>query len=189
MGDKEPTKAAVSSFQLSVGLLWYFPIQQLQCPEFLFAWSRNQAIRAVQTSIVSLQFSSQVMGSEKTQAIFESLPVHPVLVGARIMKILAVSSDTALLYGNKKNNDKLLEAGLNGNVQSEILLGKDMSRFTLEHGWGFPSRIYFDGDECMMPPPDSYPSLPNSAPFSPTASSTPAIFLILILLAFWCSLF
>ncbi|KAJ6888451.1 COBRA-like protein [Populus alba x Populus x berolinensis] len=99
------------------------------------------------------------------------------------------ADDTAMFYGNKKNNDKLLEAGLNGNVQSEILLGKDMSRFTLEHGWGFPSRIYFDGDECMMPPPDSYPSLPNSAPFSPTASSTPAIFLILILLAFRCSLF
>ncbi|XP_011010808.1 PREDICTED: COBRA-like protein 4 [Populus euphratica] len=98
-------------------------------------------------------------------------------------------NDTAMFYGNKKKNDMLLEAGRNGNVQSEILLGKDMSRYTLEHGWVFPSRIYFDGDECMMPPPDLYPFLPNSAPFSPAASSTPAIFLILILLALRCSLF
>lgn len=99
------------------------------------------------------------------------------------------ADDTAMFYGNKNKNDMLLEAGQNGNVQSEILLGKDMSRYTLEHGWGFPSRIYFNGDECMMPPPDSYPFLPNSAPFSPTASSTPAIFLVLILLALRCSLF
>jgi hypothetical protein len=31
-------------------------------------------------------------------------------------------------------------------------------------GWAFPRRVLFNGDECMMPRPDSYPFLPSSSP-------------------------
>ncbi|GFZ19209.1 COBRA-like extracellular glycosyl-phosphatidyl inositol-anchored protein family [Actinidia rufa] len=51
-----------------------------------------------------------------------------------------------------------------GNVQSELLFRKDASTFTFEKGWAFPRRIYFNGDNCVMPPPDAYPYLPNSSP-------------------------
>ncbi|XP_022565173.2 protein COBRA-like isoform X2 [Brassica napus] len=52
-------------------------------------------------------------------------------------------------------------AGPFGNVQSEILFRKDQATFTFEKGWAFPRRIYFNGDNCVMPPPDTYPFLPN----------------------------
>lgn len=60
-------------------------------------------------------------------------------------------------------NDLLMEAGPFGNVQSEVLLQKDKDTFTLKQGWAFPRKVYFNGDECMMPPPEAYPFLPNSA--------------------------
>lgn len=77
-----------------------------------------------------------------------------------------------------------MEAGPTGNVQSEVLLQKDKDTFTFKQGWAFPRKVYFNGDECMLPPPDTYPFLPNSA----TASllTFPAfIFSLLFLLAVW----
>lgn len=68
-----------------------------------------------------------------------------------------------MLWGVKYYNDLLMEAGPYGNVQSELLFKKDPSTFTFEKGWAFPRRIYFNGDNCVMPPPDSYPWLPNAA--------------------------
>ncbi|KAH0939899.1 hypothetical protein HID58_007360 [Brassica napus] len=72
--------------------------------------------------------------------------------------------DTAILWGIKFYNDMLSQAGPLGNVQSEILFRKSPSKFTLDKGWAFPRRIYFNGDNCVMPPPDSYPWLPNATP-------------------------
>ncbi|CAA0815314.1 COBRA-like protein 4 [Striga hermonthica] len=72
-------------------------------------------------------------------------------------------NDTAMFYGMKFYNDLLMEAGPSGNVQTEILLRKDKDKFTLRHGWAFPRKIYFNGDECRLPPPDAYPTLPNIA--------------------------
>ncbi|KAM7277792.1 hypothetical protein ACFE04_004926 [Oxalis oulophora] len=72
-------------------------------------------------------------------------------------------NDTAMLWGVKFYNDYLSEAGPYGNVQSELLFRKDQSTFTFEKGWAFPRRIYFNGDNCVMPPPDSYPWLPNAS--------------------------
>ncbi|MCH97731.1 protein COBRA-like, partial [Trifolium medium] len=69
--------------------------------------------------------------------------------------------DTAMLWGVKFYNDFLMQAGPNGNVQSELLFRKDDS-FMFDKGWGFPRRIYFNGDNCVMPPPDAYPWLPNA---------------------------
>ncbi|KAH6758506.1 COBRA-like extracellular glycosyl-phosphatidyl inositol-anchored protein family [Perilla frutescens var. frutescens] len=72
-------------------------------------------------------------------------------------------NDTAMFYGMKFYNDLLMEAGEFGNVQTEILLKKDKETFSLKQGWAFPRKIYFNGDECQLPPPDAYPILPNSA--------------------------
>ena len=71
--------------------------------------------------------------------------------------------DTAMLWGIKFYNDLLMQAGPYGNVQSELLFRKDKSTFTFEKGWAFPHRIYFNGDNCVMPPPDTYPWLPNAS--------------------------
>lgn len=90
-----------------------------------------------------------------------------------------------MFYGLKFYNDLLMEDGPNGNVQSEMLLEKDMNTFTWENGWAFPRKVYFNGDECVMPPPDSYPMPPNSANANPIASSTLSAFVLLILLVFW----
>ncbi|MCD9644888.1 COBRA-like protein 1 [Datura stramonium] len=71
-------------------------------------------------------------------------------------------NDTAMLWGMKFYNDLLMQAGPLGNVQSELLFRKDLSTFTFEKGWAFPRRVYFNGDNCVMPPPDSYPYMPNA---------------------------
>lgn len=75
-----------------------------------------------------------------------------------------------------------MEAGPYGNVQSELLFQKEASAFTLEKGWAFPRRIYFNGDNCVMPPPDSYPWLPNTASNKPIGSLFAAISLLLTVL-------
>ncbi|RLN41134.1 hypothetical protein C2845_PM01G18060 [Panicum miliaceum] len=95
-------------------------------------------------------------------------------------------NDTGMFYGLKFYNDLLMEAGPFGNVQSEVLMRKDASTFTFSQGWAFPRKIYFNGDECKMPPPDSYPYLPNSAPVAApvmAAAAASAFLLALILVA------
>ena len=67
-----------------------------------------------------------------------------------------------MFWGIKYYNDMLLQSGSSGNVQTEMLLNKDPSIFTFREGWTFPRKISFNGDECVMPPPDEYPRLPNS---------------------------
>lgn len=64
-----------------------------------------------------------------------------------------------MFWGMEHYNEMLLQ---DGNVQTEMILKKDMSDFTFSGGWAFPRRVYFDGHECVMPPPDQYPSLPNA---------------------------
>ncbi|GLT46356.1 hypothetical protein SLA2020_201170 [Shorea laevis] len=72
-------------------------------------------------------------------------------------------NDTGMLWGVKFYNDLLMQAGPSGNVQSELLFQKDKSAFTFEKGWAFPRRVYFNGDNCVMPPPDAYPWLPSAS--------------------------
>ncbi|KAI5013934.1 COBRA-like protein 7 [Hordeum vulgare subsp. vulgare] len=69
-------------------------------------------------------------------------------------------NDTGMFWGIKNYNEMLLK---DGNVQTEMILEKEPSDFTFSGGWAFPRRVYFDGHECVMPPPDQYPSLPNAA--------------------------
>jgi hypothetical protein len=88
-----------------------------------------------------------------------------------------------MFYGTKFYNDLLMEAGPSGNVQSEVLLQKDQKTFTFKQGWAFPRKVYFNGDECMLPPPDSYPFLPNSA--QGNFASFSLTILLLLFISIW----
>ncbi|KAK9734957.1 hypothetical protein RND81_04G173800 [Saponaria officinalis] len=70
-------------------------------------------------------------------------------------------NDTGLFWGIQYFNNVLMQAGENGNVQSEILLSKVPGTFTFEAGWAFPKRVYFNGENCVMPLPSDFPRLPN----------------------------
>jgi hypothetical protein len=87
-------------------------------------------------------------------------------------------NDTAMFWGVKFYNDLLMQAGRLGNVQSELLLRKDSQAFTFEKGWAFPRRVYFNGDNCVMPSPENYPWLPNASPLTKQPLTLP-------LLVFW----
>lgn len=87
-----------------------------------------------------------------------------------------------MFWGVKYYNDMLLHAGDLGNVQTEILLRKDPDIFTFNQGWAFPRRLSFNGDDCVMPPPDNYPMLPNG---SPTHALAPLIYFASCLLFFF----
>ncbi|KAG6501563.1 hypothetical protein ZIOFF_041444 [Zingiber officinale] len=99
-------------------------------------------------------------------------------------------NDTGVFWGIKYYNDMLLNYGDNGNVQSEMLLHKDTEEFTFKGGWPFPRRISFNGHDCVMPPPDLYPSLPKgyslaSSPLLPDVTvflSTIFLSVVLVLL-------
>ena len=71
-----------------------------------------------------------------------------------------ISDDTAMFWGVKSYNDVLMQDGKLGTVQSGLLLRKDSRTFIFEKGWAFPRRVYFNGDNCVMPAPENYPSLP-----------------------------
>ena len=96
--------------------------------------------------------------------------------------ISVCADDTGMFFGTKFYNDLLMEAGPSGNVQSEVLLQKDQKTFTFKQGWAFPRKVYFNGDECMLPPPDSYPFLPNSARGSLASLSTLSLTILVLVL-------
>lgn len=93
-------------------------------------------------------------------------------------------NDTGMFYGTKFYNDLLMEAGPLGNVQSEVLMQKDQNTFTFRQGWAFPRKVYFNGDECRLPPPDTYPFLPNSGLKPPISVLTMIWSFILIFFSF-----
>ncbi|XP_021740437.1 COBRA-like protein 6 [Chenopodium quinoa] len=73
------------------------------------------------------------------------------------------TNDTGLFWGVQYYNDVLLQSGLSGNVQTEMLLRKVPGTFTFDAGWAFPKRIYFNGENCVMPPPSDFPRLPKES--------------------------
>ncbi|CAA0841517.1 COBRA-like protein 1 [Striga hermonthica] len=91
-------------------------------------------------------------------------------------------NDTGIFYGIQYYNDVLLQLGKNGNVQSEMLLNKDRRTFSFRQGWAFPRKISFNGEDCVMPSPDDYPRLPNSARFHAQATAASVLFLLPFLL-------
>lgn len=72
------------------------------------------------------------------------------------------ADDSAVFWGIKFFNDMLMEAGPSGNVQSELLFAKGKD-FKFGNGWAFPHRVYFNGDDCVLPELQDYPTLPNSS--------------------------
>uniref|UniRef100_A0A2P2L4V8 COBRA-like protein n=2 Tax=Rhizophora mucronata TaxID=61149 RepID=A0A2P2L4V8_RHIMU len=94
-------------------------------------------------------------------------------------------NDTGMLWGIKFYNDLLSQAGLYGNVQSELLFRKDASTFTFDKGWAFPRKIYFNGDNCVMPPPDSYPWLPNGSSRKFISLVSPTVTLMVSMIFFF----
>lgn len=84
-----------------------------------------------------------------------------------------------MFWGVKFYNDMLLASGDHGNAQTEILFHKDPGNFTFREGWAFPRKISFNGDLCVMPPPDEYPRLPNTAHLL-TATSSSLLFSFLL---------
>lgn len=82
-----------------------------------------------------------------------------MLAGARLIDAVA------LFWGLANYNTELLQASEKqvGSVTTEILLSKDQSSFTLNNGWAFPRKIYFNGENCEMPLPDDFPALPDTS--------------------------
>lgn len=72
-----------------------------------------------------------------------------------------------------------------GNAQSEVLFQKD-DKFSFQKGWAFPRRIYFNGDNCVMPPPDAYPWLPNDASHTPNILSWIGFLWAVLVFLFLC---
>ncbi|KAF3540599.1 hypothetical protein F2Q69_00025190 [Brassica cretica] len=156
-------------------------------------WSET---KPVPVESCRLGFTAHVLGTfpRRTRAV-PVPPPNPVIVQStkeHYMHILTVPCsenssllhDTAMLWGVKFYNDFLSEAGPLGNVQSEILFRKDQATFTFEKGWAFPRRIYFNGDNCVMPPPDTYPFLPNGG-FRQQFSVFSAVLLLVLVLFFF----
>ncbi|CAL5341241.1 unnamed protein product [Camellia sinensis] len=93
--------------------------------------------------------------------------------------------EVALFWGLEHYNSQLLTADEKqpGSVTTEVLLEKDSKSFTLRNGWAFPKRIYFNGDNCEMPLPDTFPMLPNgSLSQKPTHHHFILLFLIILTL-------
>ncbi|WVZ86572.1 hypothetical protein U9M48_033331 [Paspalum notatum var. saurae] len=90
-------------------------------------------------------------------------------------------NDTGMFWGIQYYNEMLLQ---DGDVQTEMILEKNQSDFTFSGGWAFPRRVYFDGHECVMPPADQYPSLPNEASLTTTRSLIAGPCLLLLLSLF-----
>lgn len=82
-------------------------------------------------------------------------------------------NNTAIFFGMKQYNDVLMPAGKGGNVQSEMLFAKTPD-FTLEDGWGFPRKIVFNGEECVMPEDIPMLPLPSTAGRLPSLMSAAA---------------
>lgn len=75
----------------------------------------------------------------------------------------SLADEVALFWGIDYYNDELRQADKEqvGSVTTDILLRKNMDSFTLRNGWAFPRRIYFNGEICEVPLPDTFPMLPN----------------------------
>ncbi|KAL7257459.1 hypothetical protein ACSBR1_003703 [Camellia fascicularis] len=82
-----------------------------------------------------------------------------------VLPTVGITYEVALFWGLEHYNSQLLTADEKqpGSVTTEVLLEKDSKSFTLRNGWTFPRRIYFNGDNCEMPLPDTFPMLPNGS--------------------------
>ncbi|XP_071715470.1 COBRA-like protein 1 [Rutidosis leptorrhynchoides] len=94
-----------------------------------------------------------------------SQPTTTYSFNSTLLHTAGISDDVALFWGIDYFNTELLSADKDqvGSVSTEILLAKDHKTFTLHYGWALPRTIYFAGENCVMPSPDTYPMLPNGS--------------------------
>ncbi|KAK9070888.1 hypothetical protein SSX86_009456 [Deinandra increscens subsp. villosa] len=93
-----------------------------------------------------------------------SQPATAYSFNTTLLHTYGISDDVALFWGLDYYNTELLNAEKDrvGSVSTEILLAKDHKTFTLRNGWALPRTVYFAGENCVMPSPDTYPMLPNA---------------------------
>ncbi|KAJ1415959.1 COBRA, plant [Sesbania bispinosa] len=108
------------------------------------------------------RIGSTILVSAKKQQLTASTALNFQPLGSKM--------EFALFWGIDFYNSELLHSdkGRQGVVTTEILLEKDPNSFTLRNGWAFPRRIYFNGEDCEMPLPDTFPMLPNGFVVSST---------------------
>ncbi|GJY74097.1 COBRA-like protein 2 isoform X4 [Tanacetum coccineum] len=102
-----------------------------------------------------------------------SQPATTYSFNTTLLHTTGILDDVALFWGIGNYNTELLNADQDevGSVSTEILLAKDHKTFTLHNGWALPRTIYFAGENCVMPSPNTYPMLPNdSSTHRPLAS-------------------
>lgn len=92
-----------------------------------------------------------------------------------------MADDSGMFWGIRYYNDMLLQEGENGYVQTEMLMRKGEDFLSFRQGWGFPTRVLFNGDECVMPLPDQYPALPNNGGNGPIFSLSLIVLSLLVL--------
>ncbi|KAK3029029.1 hypothetical protein RJ639_040081 [Escallonia herrerae] len=109
-----------------------------------------------------------------------SQPATTYSFNSTVLPTVGTSDDAALFWGLEYYNDALLQADEKqlGSVTTEILMRKDEDSFTLRNGWGFPRRIYVNGENCEMPLPDDYPRLPNGSSSKEPSSHHFLLFLV-----------
>ncbi|MBA0640978.1 hypothetical protein Goklo_025575 [Gossypium klotzschianum] len=95
--------------------------------------------------------------------------------------VLNLADDSGMFWGIRYYNDMLLQEGENGYVQTEMLMRKGEDFLSFRQGWGFPTRVLFNGDECVMPLPDQYPTLPNNGGNGPIFSLSLIVLSLLVL--------
>ncbi|KAH6780126.1 hypothetical protein C2S52_011363 [Perilla frutescens var. hirtella] len=103
--------------------------------------------------------------------------------------MLPTNEDVALFWGKAFYNTELLQSDEYevGSVTTDILMQKDAHSFTLSNGWGLPRIVYFNGENCQMPLPDTFPMLPNGGPaWTPCPRG---MILLLTLLYLTCTMF
>ncbi|XP_027357016.1 COBRA-like protein 1 [Abrus precatorius] len=103
-----------------------------------------------------------------------------------ILPAVGLKDGVYLFWGIDFYNNELLHSDKDrvGGVTTEILLEKDTNSFTLSNGWAFPRRIYFNGENCEMPLPDTFPMLPNGSS-SLTSYCGFNLLLIFLFLTLW----
>ncbi|MBA0675666.1 hypothetical protein Goari_017195 [Gossypium aridum] len=94
---------------------------------------------------------------------------------------IGINNDSGMFWGIRYYNDMLLQEGENGYVQTEMLMRKGEDFPSFRQGWGFPTRVLFNGDECVMPLPDQYPTLPNNGGNGPIFSLSLIVLSLLVL--------
>ncbi|GFZ00612.1 COBRA-like extracellular glycosyl-phosphatidyl inositol-anchored protein family [Actinidia rufa] len=141
----------LTNYQFAVFRSQHFTI--LPSPRVLTAAAAAELPTRLQNSCI--QFSIPVLASLQ-QLIASTVHCFPRL---------GITNEVALFWGLDFYNSELLNADEKqlGSVTSDILLEKDSKTFTLSNGWAFPRRIYFNGENCEMPPPDIFPMLPNGS--------------------------